>query len=422
MIALPRRFVTAWFRVCCVAVACAAPGQVEGQATTALPLKLSAQGAQADSLAVASTESVVALAWYSRSAGRTELVVSVSRDAGRSFSSVTVGSAEPSAFFTRAVVAVSDGSAAGREQPTISVAWPSTHLGRRGIGLARSQDLGRSFTQQFVLPEALPSGASAAALAFSPRGRLHVLWLAGQELFYSRSDGARSSSPIRIDAAASRCGVTAVAADSDEAVSAFWYRTFSGSDEEFAYARLTAGARSFTPTLRLSRERWQFESCPSRSPSLSIDRHGAIRFVFQAVLPGTPPTSRFFADRSQDGRSFLPRAFLDTSGFSEAERPQVAPDAEGGLTLVWDGLRNAKRYVMIRHSRGVPNGKGGVEADWMRPAPPIALDPSGAGAAPVVVPVRDGMLAAWITGDSRARSLAVQALSIDQLCGTSVHN
>jgi hypothetical protein len=312
--------------------------------------------------------------------------------------------------------------ASGREQPTISVAWPSTHLGRPGIGLARSRDLGHSFTQQFVLPEALPSGAAAAALAFSPSGRLHVLWLAGPELFYSQTEGALSSSPIRIDAAASGCGVTAFVADGDEAVSAFWYRAFGGNDEEFAYARLRAGARSFTPTLRLSRERWQFESCPSRSPSLSIDRHGAIRFIFQAALPGTPPTSRFFADRSQDGLSFMPRAFLDTSGFSEAQRPQVAPDAKGGLTLVWDGMRNAKRYVMIRHSRGVPNGTGGVEADWMRPAPPIALDPSGAGAAPVVAPVRDGMLTAWITGDSRTRSVAVQALSIDELCGTSVHN
>jgi hypothetical protein len=349
-------------------------------------------------------------------------VVSVSRDGGRSFVSVTVGTVEPSRFFSRAAVAVSESAAPARDQPTISVAWPSTHLGQPGIGLATSQDLGRSFTQQFVRPQALPSGAAAAAVAFSPRGRLHVLWLSGPELFYSQSEGTPSPAPIRIDDAASGCGVTAVAADRDEAVSAFWYRTFGGNDEEFAHARLRAGSRSFGPALRLSRERWQFESCPSRSPSASIDRHGAIRFVFQAVLPGTPPTSRFFADRSQDGRGFLPRAFLDTSGFSEAQRPQVAPDGEGGLTLVWDGMRNAKRYVMIRHSRGVPNGTGGVDADWMRPAPPIALDPSGAGAAPVVAPIRDGMLTAWITGDSRTRSVAVQALSIDQLCGTTAHD
>jgi hypothetical protein len=72
---------------------------------------------------------------------------------------------------------------------------------------------------------------------------------------------------------------------------------------------------------------------------------------------------------------------------------------------------------MIRHSLGAPGVKSGIEADWMRPSPPIVLDQSGRGGPPTVMRIAGGMLAVWVTGTSQTTRVASRRLTIDQLCG-----
>jgi len=196
-----------------------------------------------------------------------------------------------------------------------------------------------------------------------------------------------------------------------------WYRAFAQGDEEFAYVRSAANSDAFGTPVRVSRERWGFKACPGAFPSLTVDASGNIRFLFQAATGTAPARSSFFVDRSSDGRTFRPRAFVDAPGSDDVRNPQLVPDGNGGLALVWDGVRNHRRYLVIRHSLGAPGGSRGLDADWMRPAPPIVLDHSGGGVGPVAARVPNGIVAAWLNESQDNVTLSVRRLGIDELCG-----
>jgi hypothetical protein len=379
---------------------------------------VTAPNARAASLNVAAKGPVAVVTWIAGTSASNTMMATVTRDSGRQFTApMAVGPAAPATSLQKAAIAISDSAAAGSPaSPLVRVAWPASQDGRNGIMLAQSRD-GTSFTRTFMGRSDLPAGAAVTALALGASGRVHVLWLAGNRLFYARGEGSSLERARLLDSAASRCRITALATGPGSAVSVFWHRTFGQGDEEFAFAGSSTEGDRFDPVVRVSRERWGFQSCPGASPSLTVDASGALRFAFQAVIPGAPPRSTFFVDRTTDRRTFRPRTFLEVPGFTDTRNPALAPDGEGGLSLVWDGMRNARRYVMIRHSLGAPGLTSGIEADWMRPSPPIVLDQSGRGGPPAVTRVNGGMLAVWVTGTSQATRLASRRLTIDQLCG-----
>jgi hypothetical protein len=398
-----------------------------GAQTARTEVRLDAPGAQAASLAASSQGSLAVVAWLASSAGSIVPTVAVSRDGGASFSAPRrlgreaqeAQQATTTSLGRAAVIVLSGNARDGASRPIIVAAWPAVRQGQPGIVRAESIDLGQSFTESFLRPGGLPATAVLSAMALGPGGRMHAIWLAGATVWYARTGQNGFAAPVRVDGSASRCAVAALGVGSDNTVSTVWYRSFGGKDEEFAFASSRDGGATFGSPLRVSHERWQFRSCPGSAPSLFVDDKGALRFAFQAVLGSNPAQSTFFADRSADGRTFKPRAFLEVSGFADSAHPRLASDRDGGLALAWDGVRNGRRYVMIRHSLAPPGGGGGIDADWMRPSPPIVLDQSGRGAAPVIVRALDGILAAWLTADSKGPAVAARRLSIDELCGRS---
>jgi hypothetical protein len=376
-------------------------------------------GAQRTSLAAAAHGPLVVLGWFSSERPTRGLTIVVSEDGGRKLGQPRVASAEPSVTGGKPALAILPSSTGSRtgSRPRIVAAWPATRNGESGVVAVASSDLGRSFETAFFRPIGLPAKAALSALAVGQSGELHTLWSVDSLLFYGRSGGEPAFPTRQLDESASRCGVSAVAVGTDNSVSVMWYRSFGKGDEEFAYARSGDRGEKFSAPLRVSRERWGFQGCPGASPSLSVDMKGDLRFAFQAVAGGNPPLSSFYTDRSSDGRTFRPRAYLDTLKFAEVRSPRLLPDGDGGLALAWDGIRNDRRYVMIRHSLGAPGGAGGLDADWMRPGPPIVLDHTGRGADAVVARIPGGVLAAWLTGSPDSLSLVARRLGIDELCG-----
>jgi hypothetical protein len=387
------------------------------ESSTPTDIRLSTRGARADSLAIASRGSSVALAWMAGEENREDLWVSVSHDGGRTASApARLRASTPTASVGNPSIAVLSGDGA-----SVVAVWAAVAgEGRQELMLARSTDGGRSFqVSPAPRPTGMPTGAGLSSTAIASDGRWHALWLTSRrEMYYAQGDDAVATAARRLDGAVSRCGVTALATGPGGAVHAFWYRRFGEGDEEFAHVRSTDAGRTFGSPARVSQERWRFPSCPGKAPSLSVDVNGAVRFAFQAVSPGAEALSSFFMDTSADGRTFRPRTFLGAaSGFTELRHPRVALDGGGGLTLTWDGVRNNRRYVMIRHSLGAPGGAGGLDADWLRLAPPIVLDQTGAGTAPVVAPTGQGVLAVWVTGSPLGSAVAARRLSVDELCG-----
>lgn len=391
------------------------PGQAQSPRDE---ISINAQGARAASLIAASSDKVVVLAWYAGNDRTTSLATSVSRDGGGSFSQpVRVGTVSRGAPSLRPVLSVlSRGTVQGTA--TIVAAWPSVQQGQSGVVLAESGNFGKSFQELFLRPQDLPLQAALSSLAIAPDGRLHALWLAGSDLLYAVSDGRRMSRVRRVDTAASPCAVSAIVVSVNNVVTAFWYRTFALGDEEFAFARSpNGGVGAFSVARRASHERWEFKGCPASSPVLTGDANGAVRFVFQARVGGAKASSTFFTDRLTPDGVLQPRAFVETTGFTESQRPQLVVDREGGLSLGWEGIRNGRRYVVIRHSPAPPGGRGGLEGDWMRPGPPIVLDLSGQGTGPAIAPLSAGILAAWLTSQPSAQVVRTRRISVDELCG-----
>jgi hypothetical protein len=372
------------------------------------PLTLAAANARPRSLVASAAESTVALAWYA--GDEAAVTVALSHDNGQSFSApVVLGHARVAAGAVQPVVVVEP---LGPNLPRVSVAWPAE---AGGIVIARNgTERGASFLQSHFTAPQLPGGATVAALALARGEGLDALWLAGSRVLYSRATGAGFGPVIVVDQQATRCGIAAVVARDRQSVIVLWHRSFGAAGEDFAYAVSPDGA-AFTAAARVSNEPWGFASCPREAPSVTLDRNGALRFAF-AAQPANAETS-FFIDRSQDGTTFRPRSFVDFGQFRDARSPQVAPDRTGGLALAWDGIRNERRYVMIRHSLGAPNGSGALDGDWMRPAPPIVLDQSGRGSSPALAATNDGMIAAWLAGTGPETLVATRRLSVDQLCG-----
>jgi hypothetical protein len=401
----------AWGAVLLLAAPIALAAQGSDQVAVAAP------GARAQSLRLSSSAQLVAATWVAERSGRATVMAAVSQDGARRFAAAQVlGDLAPGAASGSVASVVTAGEAGSKGTASVRVAWPAVSNGRHGVMLARSPDGGRSFTQTFVAPKALPAAARAAALAFDGRGRAHVLWLAGSQLLYGRADDRTLEGPRVLDGSASRCGIAAIAAGPGDALAVFWHRRFGERDDEFAFVSSETGGAAFGSVTRVSRENWGFRECPAASPSLTVDGSGALRFVFQAAV-GTPAQSTFFVDRTTDRRTFRPRTFLDAPGFTEVRHPVVAPDGEGGLSLVWDGMRNGRRYVVIRHSLGAPGVTSGIDADWMRPSPPIVLDQSGLGGSAFVTRGPAGMLAGWIASSGDGPRVTVRRLTIDELCG-----
>jgi hypothetical protein len=366
------------------------------------------------SLAVAATNGMAAVAWYEQDDDGTSVVHwAISRDHGTTFSTpVPAGRVGTIAGFAKPFVAIVS-TARG---PSAWLAFPAERDGELGLAWLHSAD-GVTAERIFLAPPPLPEGSEVGAIAADATGGLHTLWLAGTRVYYVRRDADRWRAPVLIDSSATQCRVATLAQRGASEVVAFWHRDLAGGEQDFAYARSTDDGAAFAAVARVSNDAWGFTSCPRASPTLSVEGNGAIRFTFE--MPGADATTatRFLVDRSADGVIFKPRTFLDVDGFADARFAQIAVDRDGGLALALDGIRNNRRYVIVRHSLGAPDGSRTLDADWMRPAAPIVLDRSGAGEAPVLAATDDGILTVWISREHGTGRVLARRLSIDQLCG-----
>jgi len=94
----------------------------------------------------------------------------------------------------------------------------------------------------------------------------------------------------------------------------------------------------------------------------------------------------FYAS-SNDGRTFTPRVRLSSAEQEEAAHPQIAVRQDGAVAVVWDEPRGDARRVTMRTASG---GEFGAA---------VVLNPMKSGDHPVIVPVADGLIAAWATSE-----------------------
>ena len=329
------------------------------------------------SLAVAGRS--VAAVWTAAKEGKTDVYLSMSGDAGATFSPPRrVNDQEGDAGATneqppRVVIS----GAAGRD---VTVIWSKRDTApqdtrRDIIRIARSTDGGRTFLPARMTHDPAFSGARGwHSLALGPNGLLHALWLDGREANNKIASRAHTGMPhkgqppqeiyygtlapdgrmieTRVAEEVCFCCKTAIAVDSRGGVYAAWRHVFPGSMRDIALAKSSDGGRHFDPLVRVSQDNWQLNGCPEDGPSMAVDRSGRVHLAWATVVGEPEPHKAVFYATSLDGKTFSRRMRVPTDPTVTPGHPQLTLTSNGGAAIVFDeSIGSARRVSLARITR-----------------------------------------------------------------------
>ena len=324
----------------------------------------------------------------------------------------------------------------------ITVIWSSKKSGNTAIRLSRSTDGGRrSVPRRRSTTPSLTGARGWESIAAAADGGVHVVWLDGRNAQKSAdaashehhmSDMARGAPmdhskmaamaarpPTRQDVFAATidpsgkvteapvaanvcfCCKTAVAVGSHGQVFAAWRHIFPGSLRDIAMAVSADGGRKFGPLARVSEDQWEIAGCPEDGPAVALDSSDTAHIVWPTVVNEGQPQKAVFYASTKDGRTFTPRVRLSAAGQEEAAHPQIAVGSSGAVAAVWDEPRGNTRQVIFRSL--------GADGQWSAAR---LLDSTGTASHPVVVPVADGFLVGWASGEAVTSAVTLQRIGV----------
>lgn len=365
----------------------------------------------------------VAAVWTTTKDGAANVHISMSSDGGATFS-------EP-----RRVNDVDGDASANNEQPPrvvisgakasarkITVFWSKRNEGpqrarRDAIRMTNSEDDALTFTPARLTHDASLSGARGwESLAVSPNGGVHAVWLDGRDAERKIAEAAaHSGTPHKgqppqdlyhgsiapdgrviesvIATGVCFCCKTAVAVDARGTVYAAWRHIFPGSVRDIAIAKSIDGGRRFGSLARVSEDKWELNGCPEDGPTLAVDGAGVVHIAWATVVNDGEPQKALFYTTSSDGKTFSPRARLPVAAAATPGHPQLALASDGRAAIVWDEVVAGQRRVSFTRV-----SRSGAFA----PAQILSGDESASN--PVIVGVDNGLLVAWTSRSSAAKS------------------
>jgi hypothetical protein len=388
---------------------------------------------------IAADGQVVAIAWGATGADeKTDVFAAVSLDAGGKFGeAVKVNAVAGEARLSGEMpprIAVRRVQGGGVE---IVVAW-TARGDAASIKVARSRDLGRSFSAPLTLQERRePGNRGWPAITIDGRGEVHAIWLdhraaapppgspsaphqhgqgvkdgvamAQKSGLYYASVRLRdtASARLREDASAGQAGAvlvrhereltkgvcycckTTVAVRPDDTIVAAWRHVYPGNLRDIAFSSSRDRGRTFTSPMRVSRDGWEINACPDDGPALAVDGAGTTHIAWPTVVAdGQLEGALFYATRKNGG--FTARARIPTLGSIKPSHPQIAVDSAGRAVVAWDELVDNRRVVALVT---VTNGRRGATFSPIR-----TLNDDSAGYYPVVAAVSGSVVAAWTSG------------------------
>jgi hypothetical protein len=384
---------------------------------------------------IAAEASFVTVAWgASTSDGVTDVFAAVSRNAGQTFGSpVRVndvagdarlnGEQPPQVGLVRRP---------GRD-PEIIVVW--TSKGDAGTKLlhARSVDGGRTFGRSALVPGTdAPGNRGWQAINIEATGRVDVVWLDHRELASNtamatthhehassqKPDGVAmaqksklyiasldgSLPPRALAGGVCYCCKTALASGAPGSIFAVWRHVYPGNLRDMAFSMSRDAGRTFTPTVRVSEDKWVLEGCPDDGPSMAVDSKGVVHVIWPTLVAGDSngePTIGIFYASTADGSHFGRREAIPTSGVPH--HPRVVVGADGRLVAVWDESGPAARRIAV--GRGHVDGAGRVAFSREVVGTPEAA------VYPVIAVAGDTAVIVWTSGGSASSSIRVHRLA-----------
>jgi hypothetical protein len=307
--------------------------------------------------------------------------------------------------------------------PTLTVFWSKRNEGpqrtrRDVIRMARSTDGGKTFSPARTAHDAAFSGARGwESLTVGLDGVVHAVWLDGRDAEKKMADAAAHSGMAHkgqppqdvyhstiapdgriveslIATGVCFCCKTAVAVDAGGAVYAAWRHIFPGSLRDIAFAKSTDGGRHFGPLVRVSEDKWELNGCPEDGPTIAVDQSGVVHIAWATLVSEGEPQKALFYATSRDGKTFSPRARVQTAGVTNPGHPQLTLTPDGGAAIVWDEIVDGLRRVSL--SRVSRTGAF---------RPPQMLSGSEPGSHPVMVRSGVGdLLVAWTIRSATSRA------------------
>ncbi|MBM3807726.1 MAG: exo-alpha-sialidase [Acidimicrobiia bacterium] len=388
-----------------------------GSQSASLTLGLPGTGNSAPWLA--SSGSLVALAWGAGIGQQADVYVAVSRNGARTFSDPVRVNASAGEVRLNGEIAPRVALAArdGRE-PEIVVLWNARGT-PNAIKITRSTDGGRTFQA----PEALQGPGAEGdrgwhALALDAAGQPHAVWLDHRGLAAAKRDGAshqahdgmalaqRSSlyyaapglAPARaLFAGVCYCCKTAMAVGPKGELFAAWRHVFAGNLRDMAFTSSRDGGRTFSPMARVHEDGWAINGCPDDGPAMAVDAAGAVHLVWPTVPGGTEGALHYAV--AADGRRFAAPMRVATLGGPKPSHPQIAM-RDGRVFVAWDEVRNGIRSAALREVTGGRQGEI------------VTLGAPGATSSyPVLAGTASGLVAAWTDGTGAESRIGVRVIT-----------
>jgi hypothetical protein len=372
--------------------------------SAASPITLAVPGRVNSTPWVAASGSFVAVAWGATLSGKGDIMLAVSRDAGRSFAApVRVNSIAGDARISGEIAPrVTLSAMTGRPAPAITVTWNAKDGGTQ-IKTARSSDGGRTFIEERSLQAKGAIGDRGwQASAVDRAGTLHTIWLDHRAMAADKAAGNHGDHKGEHDGVAMAqksslyyaaeggrerelfkgvcyCCKTAMAIGSKGEIYAAWRHVFPGNMRDMGFTVSRDGGKSFAPLLRVNQDGWSIQGCPDDGPAIAVDAKGTVHLAWPTVKN---EQGVILYATSTDGRTFTAPIQLPTLGGPKPSHPQIAVSATGRVYVAWDESRDGVRRAAI------------APVDGSRK--PEVFDASTS--YPVMAATTSGLVAVWTSG------------------------
>jgi hypothetical protein len=253
------------------------------------------------------------VSWTARAkaeGNKSDIVVSVSRDGGRSFDHpVKVNDeAEPAVHGMHSLAVDQNG--------VVYIAW----LDERYL----HQDSAKPKQETSITPKADSQDTSHAAHKHSEANR---------EVYFSASkDGGKSfSANKKLAADVCPCCKTSIVAAEGGRVYVGWRQVLPDNFRHITVASSNDNGASFSPAIIVSDDRWQIPGCPVSGATMTVGTDKALKvFWFTAGEAGEP--GFYLAESKDNGKTFSPRSLVNAGG-------------AGGTSAVFVGKANQNHTV-----------------------------------------------------------------------------
>lgn len=244
----------------------------------------------------------------------------------------------------------------------IYVTWASRHPKPEGglfasdLQLSRSLDGGKTFEPPLRVNEEAPTSHSFEGLTIAGDGTVIVAWIetpkgerAHTYLARVVDRGSRVEGVTKLDDDETCvCCRVSLAAGKPDVLAILWRKVFPGDVRDMVLARSRDGGRTVSPAARVHADNWRINACPHRGGSIAIDARGRVHAVWYTEGTRNEPDVLYAV--SDDGRRFGTPRRVHVSSTSIPDHPQIAVDASGRATIVWEDSTAVRRRVLLRET------------------------------------------------------------------------